>query len=307
VGRFQVDARLTPTQAKVDDPMTLTVSVSGQGTLENAFAPNLAGMPEIAEKFRIYEATQETQGGSCRFTYGLRPKDEGIEAFPPIPVSYFDVESERYVTVRTDPIPVEISRVERLSDDQIVATPGGPATGRRDVEVRQGGIFANLTDVSAVRDESVRPGRWLLGLSGLAGLYAAVALAAVQIRRRFSDKALLRRRGAVGNARARLKQALAQCEARRFREGADLVQDALVGLAADVADLPEAGLTPKDVCGQLEALGLEEALLGRVRMLLETCDAARYGAAAQSAGLGQEAQHVLDEVIRSLKAKRRFR
>jgi len=74
-----------------------------------------------------------------------------------------------------------------------------------------------------------------------------------------------------------------------------------------VADLPEAGLTPKDVSAQLQSLGVEEDLVGRVAGLLETCDATRYGSSNPTDGLSSRAQQVLDELVRSLKAKKRFR
>ncbi len=306
VGRFKLSASLAPTQAKVGDPMTLTLTLRGRGTLENAVAPDLARLPEIAGRFRIYEATQETKADSCRFTYGLRPLSAEVKSFPAVPVSYFDVETERYVTLRTAPVPMDVAQAERLSDDQIVATPGGPAR-KHELETRREGIFANVTDAQAVRDESVHASRWLLAMAGLAGLYVAVAVVTVQVQRLSADKALLRRRGAVAKARGRLQRALAALSAGRVRQGADLLQGSLVGLVADVADLPEAGLTPKDVSAQLQSLGAEDELVSRAGKLLETCDAARYGVSGQMDELEQQAAVVLDDLIRSLKAKKRFR
>ncbi|NQT16280.1 MAG: BatD family protein [Planctomycetes bacterium] len=307
VGRFQLTADLAPTEAKVGDPMTLTLTVRGEGMLQSASAPDLEAVPEIAEEFRIYEATEDARSGASRFTYSLRPLGTGIEAFPSVPVSYFDVESERYVTLRTDPIPIEVTAAERLSDDQIVATPGTASENRRDLQARREGVFANVADLRALRDESVRPGLWLLSLAGMGLLYVAVALVTVQIQRLSADKALVRRRGAVAKARGFLHRARAEVEAGRIRSGADLIEDSLVGLVADVADLPEAGLTPKDVSAQLQSLGVEEDLVGRVAGLLETCDATRYGSSNPTDGLSSRAQQVLDELVRSLKAKKRFR
>jgi hypothetical protein len=307
VGRFELAASLAPTKVKVGDPMTLTLSLSGQGTLEEASAPEVARMAEIAERFKIHEPTEDRKPGSARFTYSVRPQKEGIEAFPPVAVSYFDVESERYVTLRTDPIPVEVSATEWLSGDQIVAGSGGPAAGRKELEVRREGIFANVTDAAAVCDESVRPLRWLLGLGGIAGLYVATALVTLRLQRRSADKALLRRRGAVKKAWRRLHRAQAEIDARRPRYAADHVQSAIVGLVADVADLAEAGLTPKEVGTELENLGVADGLVRRTADLLETCDAARYGTALGADGLGHEARQVVDELTKSLKANKRFR
>ena len=175
------------------------------------------------------------------------------------------------------------------------------------LEARREGVFANVTDLGALRDESVRPALWLLGLVGMGVLYGAVAVVTVQVRRFTTDTALARRRGAVARARGCVAQARAEMEGGRARAGADGIEDALVGLVADVVDIAEAGLTPKDVCAQLDSLGVAEDLVGRVANLLETCDAARYGSAGRTEGLSSRAEQVLDEVIRSLKAKKRFR
>ncbi len=86
-------------------------------------------------------------------------------------------------------------------------------------------------------------------------------------------------------------------------ESADCIQDALAGLVADVADLQEAGLTPKDVMRQLDAWNVPEAVTVRVGRLLDGCDAARYAGAAASANLGDEAPPVLEAVIEALRAK----
>lgn len=308
VGRFTLSGDLQPKQAKVGDPMTLTLTLTGEGTLGSTFAPKLEQIPQIADRFKIYEATEETKGNSCRFTYSLRPLEQGIDQFPPVAIAYFDVQKERYVTLRTDPIPITVTKADQLSRDQIVSTPGGSPRRAKEPQTRREGIFANITELGAVRDQSVRPGRWLAGLGGLAGLYLALALVTVRLQRLTADKPLLRRRAAVGKARSRLREARTELDNRRIRQGTELLQAALVGLVADVADLPEAGLTPKDICAQLTALGVEEDLVRRVARFLEICDAGRYGASQQAiSDMSHQAQSLLEKVIQSLKAKKRFR
>jgi len=308
VGQFRLSGDLNPKRAKVGDPMTLTLVLTGKGTLESVSAPDLGRVAAIAKRFKVYEATEQIKGDSCRFSYSLRPREEGIKEFPPVALSYFDVQAERYVTLQTDPIPITVTEASRLSDDQIVSTPRRFSPGGQELEARREGIFANETDPTAVRDESIRPARWAAGLAGMLGLYLVVAVVTVRLQRLTSDKALLRRRGAAANARRKLRQARAELNARRIPQGTELLEAALVGLVADAADLPEAGLTPKDVCGQLRAWGVEEDLVGRVDGFLESCDAGRYGAARRSlGGMLREAEALLHDLIRSLNAKRRFR
>jgi hypothetical protein len=175
------------------------------------------------------------------------------------------------------------------------------------LQARREGILADITDVTMARDQSVHPERWLIGLAGCLGTYLLIAATTVLVRRRTQDKTALRRRAAASRARQRLREAAMQWRAQQVREAADQVQDAFAGLVADVGNLHDAGLTPKDVLGRLQTWGVADDLVGRVRHLLDACDAARYGGAAPSDGLADEAGRVLEEVIEALRRQKRLR
>ena len=307
VGTFQLTAELLPAKARVGDPMTLTLAVAGTGTLADTYAPDLALVPEIAASFKIHEATQETVGQARRFTYTIRPQTQKVTEFPAVPVSYFDVNTGRYVTLHSRPIPIEVSAAEQLSADDIVAAPRSGSDRRQAVQTSSEGIFANVIDASQIRNQAVRPGRWLLALLGLAGLYALVAVASVQIQRHGADTAGRRRRTAVSRARRCVAEAAEAFRRGAAREGADHVQDAVAGLVADVTSVPQAGLTPGDIRQQLISLGTAETLVDRVDRLLAKCDAARYGTSDAAGNLEREADSLVNQLITSLKAQKRFR
>jgi hypothetical protein len=307
IGHFELKADLTPRQSKVGDPMTFTLALRGSGSLAAVKSPELGRMPAVAQRFKVYDATQKSEADAVRFVYSLRPLAEGDEPFPAVAVAYFDVDLQRYATIQSDPIPITITRNERLSDDQIVASPNSMGRTAKELETRREGIFANITDLSAVRDQSVHPVNWLCGLGGCLATYALVAAVTVGVRRRMRDKASLRRRAAASRARQQLQAAAAEWQTQRVREAADLIQDSLAGLVADVADLHDAGLTPKDVLQHMQAWELPPAVTARVASLLDACDAARYGGAAASRDLAAEAEEVLQAVLDTLRTQRRFR
>jgi len=307
IGQFQLSAELKPQRVRIGDPMTLTLTLHGEGTCETVRAPDLAAVKEITEHFQIDAATEENEETKSQFTYSLRPIDAEVKSFPAVAMSYFDVESQRYETLRTEPIPIEVVKAVPLSTDQIVATPQRSGE-QNDLKARREGTFANITDLAAVRDESVRPERWLVGLGSLAGLYVVLAAAVVRFQRLTGDPSLLRRRQAAGRARRRLHTALASLSVSSSRQATDGLQAAVTGLVADVADLAEAGLTPREVREHLQTLGVADALVQRTGRLLDACDAARYGIVDQTPeALGREAEAVLDELIQTLKAKNKFR
>lgn len=304
VGLFEVTAELTPREAKVGDPLTLTLSLQGQGTLETASAPRLDALPSMADAFKVYEATEETIGDTRRFTYSLRPRHAQITELPPLPISYFDVEQEQFVTLQTPSIPIEITDADKLAAEDIaLATP--PAKTTNPIETRLEGIFANITDPRQLRDEAVHPDRWFAGLGGLAGLFFITALVAQQVRRRQSDSSRNRRRGAETLARSRLRAARACATAGSKRNTAEQLSSALIGVVGDMTNAPAGSLTSDDAAQRLEQLGIATDCVTRLRAVLQDCDGARYGAGERSLDqLVSAAESLLEELLPALKGKR---
>jgi len=305
IGRFTFQAELAPTRAQVGDPMTLTLTLDGQGTLDQATAPDLTQIPAIAELFKTYEATSKTVGDSVHFTYSLRPMRADVTEFPSVPISYFDVELEKYVTLRSEPIPVQISEAQRLTNDEVIARSAATGPDKLAIETSNEGVFANIADASALEDETVRPTRWLAVWSGMLATYLVVSLVLTQIIARRRDPALQRRRAAPATAFARL-----QCARQLFQNGeqADAIgqlRAAFTGLAADVDGESGEGMTPRDVQKRLEELDTDTTLNGRVFALLEQCDAARYGAMPEETErFERDARSLLSDLIHDLKAKK---
>lgn len=304
IGTFQLSASLEPKRVRTGDPMTLTLSLEGEGTLDNATAPDLKNIESITKHFKVYDATEQTKGNQRQFTYSLRPLDADVREFPAIPVAYFDVDQKKYVTLSTQPIPIEVQKAVPLADRDIITSARSSDGRGRDIETRREGIFANITDTAQLGDESVRPARWLIGGGGLFGTYIALALCVGRWRRSHADPVASRRRGAVGAAQRRLAEASRELAAGHANQGAEHILDALLGYVADTLGLTAAGLTATEACRTIESLGVDPQLVGRLRTLLETCEGVRYGASADgSHELGHEAVSLLRELAASLKRK----
>ena len=304
IGHFEVVNQLVPMQAKVGDPLTLTITLRGQGTLEAARAPDLTAIPAVTDRFRVYEATGETQEGQRQFTYSLRPLQAGTVEFPSIPLSYFDVQQEKFITLRSEPISLVVAQAEQLDDDEIALA--GARNGRQAaIEASQDGVLVNINDLSILTDQSVDAPRWFLLFAGMGGAYVLVLVVSDQVRQFFGDRDLQRRRLAPGRARRRLKGAGTQIQAGKWRVAVDALGGALIGLVADVVGMEESGLTSAEVETQLKNMGVETEIVRRTSELLETCDGVRYGASHRALqGLDDQAGLLLDELITNLKRKK---
>ncbi|QDU99104.1 BatD family protein [Lignipirellula cremea] len=122
VGEYQIATQAAPTSVKAGDPITLHIGVSGDGPMELVAAPPLADLPNLTADFQV---SREPLAGLVQdnvklFTTSIRPRREGITQIPAIPLSYFDPVAEKFVTVHSEPITIEVAPADRLALGAIV-------------------------------------------------------------------------------------------------------------------------------------------------------------------------------------------
>jgi hypothetical protein len=301
VGKFQLSADLRPHRAKAGDPMTLVLTLRGEGTPDNAQAPDLAKIPAIAKHFKIYNASDETKNGVRRFTYNLRPLSAEAKEFPAIEAAYFDPETEKYETMRSAAIPLEITASDALSDRDIVAAASAPKKDS-ELKTRREGVYANVADRSGLCDQSIRPVAFATAWASLLAGYGLLALGVAHVKRRNADPARLRRNSAARNARQAMKNGLRQLSAGDARTGVESIESALLNCVADWTGVPAAGITSAEACRKLQSLATPAEVITAVARCLEQCEAFRFGGTVQAVEiLEKEAESALESLIAALK------
>lgn len=118
VGRgFVLTAQADHARISQDEVVTLQVVLRGQGDVRVIKAPKL----DVGDDFKVFPAktkpdiqvTKESIQGSMTFDIVLGPRKTGALTIPPIVISYFDVDQKKYVTLRTEPVPVEVQKGEK--------------------------------------------------------------------------------------------------------------------------------------------------------------------------------------------------
>ena len=294
IGRFELTAALSPTKASVGDPVTLQLTLKGEGTLENTTAPQLSSIPEIADNFKIYDATQDTKadGLGKTFTYSLRPIRTGLTQFPSIEIPCFDVEREEYVSLSSRPIDMELREAETLSASDIVAAETTNSDPRLPM-ASEDGIFGNDSNVVTLRNEAVTPMRWVIAWFGLLALGLVGSAASSWFSKRKQDIPAVRRRNAFSRASSSIQNA---------NSSIDAIQTAIVGLVADLTGCEEAGLAARDAQEKLGEINVDVATVSRVGSFLDRCDAARYGSAStEQSALKRDAESLVRELKKSMR------
>lgn len=111
IGQFNIECSTEPNTCQMHDPITLSLRISGTGNFPRIQAPNLIE----SDAWRSYppDASMEDSvthplSGSKQFDYILRPKIAGQLSTPHSTFSYFDPESETYVTLEIPGQSVEV-------------------------------------------------------------------------------------------------------------------------------------------------------------------------------------------------------
>ena len=129
VGRYEMITRAQPQSVKAGDPITLNIGIRGDGPMELVQAPPLAALPSLTEAFKVPD---ESLAGLVEddvkvFSMDIRPRRAGITEIPALPFSFFDPQIEKFETVWSDPIAIEVEAADQLALSSVVASSASQA------------------------------------------------------------------------------------------------------------------------------------------------------------------------------------
>jgi hypothetical protein len=187
IGHFEFEAEGSPSQVKLGEPVTMKLTVSGEGSFDRMKAPTM----EDPTGWKAYDATEKFIAGNDQKNTGSKifeipvVPEEKQQWMPRYQFSYFDPVKEQYVTLRAKPEPLVVIGepvVAPPPTPEVKSAPGAPptpapaakATGLAGLSYEEGarGTFAPVHR---------RAGFWIA--NGAAGLVAFSLLAGRWLRR----------------------------------------------------------------------------------------------------------------------------
>ncbi len=294
VGVYTLEVSAAPTQVRVGDPVTLTLTVRGDGDLTTLAPPDLDRNEMLNASFRIANEPPGgvVEGEEKRFTAIVRPTSPRVTEVPPIEFPFFNPRTERYEVARSNAVNIEVTRAASIDASEIEGlasdSDAGPAPavdGLPDIETRENRLLASHRSVGLVGVA--------LGLTAPALAFLLLLTTRRALISHGADAAARRRGRAAQRARARLQAA----ETLAPREAAAEASATLNAYLADRLNAPR-GHGWRELESELVERGLPSDLRDALAQLIERCAAAAYAGAtnADAAEIIETARSRLQQV-----------
>lgn len=283
VGSYKISASVDKPDVQVNEAITLTVKISGQGNVKSIPEPTLPDM----DGFRVEKASTDFQvsnldvklGGSKTFEYLLIPRIPGTHVIDPIKLNYFDPGKEKYITAKTDSIELKVRKGDNATETEI---PYNMVAGQT--------INLKETDIRFIKVDDghlARSGKVLL-TSPLFLAFLALPLVVVlggmidvkRKRRLQSDVAYARRRRASGEAKRRLNVAEKHMHGNNDTGFYAEISAAIYQFVADKFNTSAHGLTTDGVQALLVKRDVPDDLLNDTLTTLREADFGRFAGGA---------------------------
>jgi len=277
VGEFHISASADKVQVPANQPITLTVRVSGAGNIKTLPDPIMPPLPDFkrfdSESSENTSSKGDILKGSKTFKYVLIPKTEGRYTVDPLSLTFFDPKAKDYRSVKTRPI-------------AIIATPGEAeeepvayGLSRSEIEVVGKDIRYIKPNMTSLENQ----GRFLYQSAWfqLIQLLPLFAIALALIYRRHTDRIdqdvrYARLRRAHRRAQQRLKEASNLIERGPPEEFYACVSKAVTDYVGDKLNISATGTTTDQIAQELEQQGVSEEVKHKLISCLNECDFYRF-------------------------------
>lgn len=290
VGKFTMDAKLSATDVKANEAITLTLTIRGAGNMKLLKTPSV-DWPEGFEQYdpkvtNNFKTSTGGMSGTRTIEYLAIPRAPGDYILPPVQFGYFDTEKGQYQVLTTPEYTLHIAR--GAGDQSATGVQQSTVSYVNKEDIRELGSdiryisAANFAPSSEKEVLRIGFGSWKMWLLYGCPLTLALLLFVI-FRKRIRENADLtrvRKRQANSVARKRLKQAKKLMgEAQHKEQFFEEIERASLQYLSDRLSIPTADLNKDTITATLRSKAIDESLIERTNNVLSDAAFARYAPA----------------------------
>ena len=276
VGKFSISAQLDKTSVKANDPIRLRVIISGTGNLKLIKQPEVA-FPKDFDKYdaKITDKTKLTSNGlegSMIYDILAVPRHQGKYEIPPVEFIYFNTETKKYETVKSEGFTLDVAKGSGNSSIS-------DFTGQEDLQLLNKDI--RYIKTGDTRQHSLDD--FFFGSTGYLVSIILLALVFISLfvifrQRAIENANITKRRAGKANkvATKRLKKASKLMAENKPGEFYDEVLRALWGYVGDKLNIPVEQLSHDNISMRLSERNVNEETISQFIGALDECEFERY-------------------------------
>jgi hypothetical protein len=290
VGDFQMSAELSTDQIRVNEALSLKITISGTGNLP------LLGEPEVnlPPDHDLYDVNRtvhtSTAGnrisGSVTFEYPIIARYAGRFRIAPVQFAWFDPKTASYKTAQTNEFNFVVEKGEDEEPSGGVYVPGVVHESVRD-------LGTDIRDISRVYPVFTAVRSTLLGKSWYWGLYALALLLTIVlimvirlVTKRNADLTLVRNRKAGRMARSRLNKAERYKKSGESDKFYEELGKAIWGYLSYKLNIETSGLSREAILEHLEKRNVPGDLQSELLRILEESEFSRFAPTSEKSDMG---------------------
>lgn len=277
VGSYSMTAKISKNKLTANDAVSFNVKISGTGNF------SLIGTPEInfPHDFDAYDSKKTLSSNSVTFEYPLIPRSAGTFTIEPVVFSYFNPTEERYISLTSNPMIIEVEKDLNSSQQVAFVNP----SNQRDVQILASDIRFIKNKIETWQSKGSR----FLGMKNFYLSYIIITVLFVLIylwlykhNKNRKNITLMRNRKAKAIAKKRLKIAEKSMKLNNASGFYDELLKATWGYISDKFSLPVAELSRNNVSELLTAKNVEQEYIDRLIRIVDECEFAQYAPGANS-------------------------
>jgi hypothetical protein len=296
VGNFNFKAEVDKNDVSTNESVTLRLTINGSGNIKLLKVPEVQ-LPGGMEKYEPKSIDNVNSGGGVIsgqkiVDYLIVPRSAGEKEIPPVEFTYFNPQSKKYVTIKSQPIKIN---VKQGVGGSTVASQG---FSKEDVKLLNEDIrYIKTSDFNLEPRQEIsliKPWFWA---SLIVPFFALIGL--ITFKRR-QDKLsgnvqLLRYQKADKAARKRLKQSKTALDANKISEFYSELSFALFGYLEDKLGIQKSEFTLEGAIAKLSVTNVNPELIDRVKRIAEKCEFVRFAPQGETSASAQE---IYDEAVK---------
>ncbi len=300
IGQYDFKASVGPLAVKLGDPLTLRMTVSGNGRFKNLTMPGLND-----SRFKTYDPQIKEDDNSKTVEQVIIPTDQNIKEVPPLSFSYFDPQEKKYKTIIQGPFSISITAPAKGEEFKAYGFMD-KTVSEKTSNIKSDGINKLFQFCRGLINQAptlVKNWRfWFIVIVSIV-LWVGIKIWQSFQRRLQNDQAFAKKFNAPMEAKKGFKQAGELLTQNKNKEFYDAIDKTLRNYLAHKMHQPIGSMTIAAMEVKLSQAHVEEKYITDLKEIMERCDQIRFAGVLPDQNLMQKDLQKLQGIVAYLDKK----